>query len=149
MEMKRKSLVNIHITATIVAALTITTFFTISLIAELRSDITFIKQVKYFIVCALPAMIIVMPILNISGTKLAGKSQNIIVLSKKRRMKWILINGIGLISLATFLFYQSHYHTINGVFFTALIAEFIFGFTNLCLIALNTKSGFKLSGRIK
>lgn len=147
--MKRKSLVRIHIAATFVAALTILTFFTFSLIAEINGDITFIKQVKSFIVCALPIMIIVMPALNISGDKLAGKSQNITVLIKRRRMKWVMINGIGLIFLAVFLYYRSHYRAIDEVFLLAQIAEFICGLTNLVLIALNAKSGFQISGRLR
>lgn len=146
--MKRKSLVRIHIAVTIVAALAISTFFTISLIAEISGDTTFIKQVKQFIVYALPVMIIVMPALNISGNKLVGNSQNTTVLVKRRRMKWVMINGIGLIFLAIFLYYRSHYQSIDGVFLAAQMAEFICGLTNLTLIALNAKSGFKLSGRI-
>ena len=147
--MKRKSLVKIHVAATIVAAQTIVAFFTTSVIAEIKADPGFIREVKFFILCAMPIMIIAMPALNITGTKLAGKSQNKIILVKKKRMKLMMLNGIGLMSLAIFLFYRSHYGNIDGVFLGAQIVEFILGLTNLTLIGLNARSGFELSGRLK
>ena len=39
--MKRKTVVRIHLVATIIAVVTIATFFTISLIAEIRGDQVF------------------------------------------------------------------------------------------------------------
>jgi hypothetical protein len=90
-----------------------------------------------------------MPALGATGNILAGKSQNPIVLAKKRRMRFVFVNGLTLISLACFLYYRSHYQTIDGVFLAAQIAEFVLGLTNLTLIGLNIKSGFQLSGRLK
>lgn len=147
--MKRKTIVRTHFIATIVAAITILTFFSFSLIAEIKGDVEFIKSVKAFILYALPIMILAMPMLKITGDKLAGKSTNSIVLVKKKRMKLMMLNGIGLISLAVFLYYRSHFHTIDNVFLIAQIAEFGFGLCNLTLIALNTKSGMELSGKLK
>lgn len=147
--MKRKKLVRLHILTTIVAALTISTFFAASLYAEISENVEIIKQVKLIIIKALPIMIIAMPTLNITGNKLVGKSQNPIVLLKKKRMKFVIINGIILFLLAIFLYYYSHYRTIDSIFFSAQIAEFIFGLTNLTLIGLNAKSGFQLSNRPK
>lgn len=92
--MKRKSLVKMHLTATIVATLAILTFFTASVIAEVKADADFIRQVKYFILRAMPIMIIAMTVLNITGTKLADNSQNVKILAKKKRMKWMMLNGI-------------------------------------------------------
>lgn len=147
--MKRKTIVRIHIVATIVAAITIATFFSFSLAAEIKGEETFIKKVKEGILYSLPLMIVAMPILNITGNKLAGKSQHPNVLSKRKRMKFVLINGIALLSLAFFLYYHSHNQTIDGIFLTAQVAEFLLGLTNLVLIGLNAKSGFQLSGRLK
>lgn len=147
--MKRKTLVQLHIIATIIAALTISTFFTISIYAEIDGDLEVIKQVKSFIVMAMPIMVIAMPILNITGNKLSGKSQNPTILLKKKRMKWVMLNGICLLTLAILLYYISHYQTINTTFFVLQIVELILGFTNLTLILLNAKSGFQLSGKTK
>lgn len=146
--MKRKTIVRVHLIATIIATITIATFFTISLIAELRGDESFIKSVKAFILYTLPVMVIAMPALKITGDKLAGKSKNPIVLKKMNRMKFVIVNGIILVSLAGFLYYRSHYQNIDGVFLTAQIAEFAFGLANLTLIILNARDGMQLSGRL-
>jgi hypothetical protein len=147
--MKRKTVVKAHIIGAIIAVITIATFFTFSLIAEINGDEAFIKQVKKGILFSLPLLLVAMPMLNITGNKLAAKSQNPIVLAKRRRMKFVLVNGITLISLACFLYYRSHYQAIDGFFLTAQIAEFALGLTNLTLIGMNIKSGFQLSGRLK
>jgi hypothetical protein len=147
--MKRKNLVRIHIIATIIAAITIASFFISSLAAEINGSETAIREVKEGILYSLPVLLIAMPALGATGNILAGKSQNPIVLAKKRRMRFVFVNGLTLISLACFLYYRSHYQTIDGVFLAAQIAEFVLGLTNLTLIGLNIKSGFQLSGRLK
>jgi hypothetical protein len=147
--MKRKTIARIHIAATIVAAITIATFFSISLVAELSGEEAFRRKVKEGILYSLPLMIVAMPILNISGNKLASKSQNPTVLAKRKRMKIIVVNGLCLISLACFLYYRSHYGVIDRLFHTAQILEFALGLTNLVLIVVNAKNGLELSGRLK
>ena len=147
--MKRKTLVKIHVIATVIATLTIGSFFISSLVAELSGDETRIRDVKAAILFALPLLLVAMPAVGLTGNKLAGKSQNTIVLAKRKRMKFVFINGMVLVSLACFLYYRSHYQTIDGIFLTAQIAEFALGLTNLILIGLNSKSGFQLSGRFK
>lgn len=147
--MKRKTIVKAHFVATIIASITILTFFSLSLFAEIKGDDQFIKNVKAFILYALPVMIIAMPMLKITGDKLAGKSKNPIVLAKKKRMKLMIVNGIGLMTLAIFLYYRSHFQTIDNVFLIAQIAEFGFGLGNLTLIILNAKSGMQLSEKLK
>jgi uncharacterized membrane protein len=116
---------------------------------KLRGKETLIRKVKEAILFSLPVLLIAMPALGATGNKLAGKSQNPIVLVKQKRMKFIFVNGITLISLACFLYYRSHYHTIDGLFLAAQVGEFVLGLTNLVLIGLNIKSGLQLSGRIK
>lgn len=147
--MKRKSLVRVHVTATVLAMLTISVFFTSSLVAELSGDLNLIKTVKQGILYALPILIITMPTLAITGKKLAGGSKNPKVIEKKRRMKFIMINGIVLISLAVFLYYQSHFRVINKTFLIAQVTEFVFGLGNLTLIGLNVRAGLILSGKLK
>ncbi|WP_420601593.1 hypothetical protein [Flagellimonas sp.] len=147
--MKRKNLLVIHITATIIAVITISTFFIVSLRAELIADKTLIKAVKTGILYALPILVIAMPSLAISGNKLAGKSKHPIVLKKLKRMKLVMANGIILISLVIFLYYRANHISIDSTFLYAQIAEFVFGLSNLTLIGLNIKSGLQLSGKLK
>jgi hypothetical protein len=147
--MKRKTLVRIHAIASAIAMMTIATFFVSSLVAEINGDVTFIKNVKEAILYSLPVLLVVMPLLGITGNKLAGKSRNPIVLTKRKRMRFVFVNGITLITLACFLYYRSHYQTIDDIFLTAQITEFALGLTNMALIGLNIRSGFRLSGRLK
>lgn len=147
--MKRTNLIRLHCFASMIAAITIAVFFSLSLYAEINGNIQVIKSVKAFIVYALPIMIVSMPIIKISGDRLAGTSRNPIILTKKRRMRFIIINGVGLLSLALFLFYRSHYQTIDKVFLIVQVAEFCLGLSNLLLLTLNALSGRQLSKKIK
>jgi hypothetical protein len=88
-----------------------------------------------------------MPVLAISGKKLARESQSLLVKAKEKRMKVIAFNGAVLIFLAIFLYYHVHFEEINGIFWAAQAAEFLLGAYNLVLISLNAKAGFVLSGR--
>ena len=90
-----------------------------------------------------------MPILGITGKKLAGKSKSPIALSKMKRMKFVAFNGFILISLAIYLYLRASANQIDNTFLLVQIIEFIFGIMNLILIGLNIKAGMKLSGRIK
>ena len=145
--MKRKLLVGLHVTATGVATLVIATFFISSLLAELSGDLNGIKLVKRCILYALPILILAMPTLAITGSKLAGNTSTKYVKRKKRRMKLVMLQGLLLIGLAVFLYYQSHMKSINDTFLIAQSAELIFGLINLTLIGLNAKDGLALSGR--
>jgi len=145
--MKRLKIIRVHIVATIIAVLTISSFFTISLIAEINGNHLFIKQVKTGILYCLPIMIIAMPILMLTGKKLAGSSKSPIIIKKMKRMKLITFNGMILISLAIYLYYQAVYIAIDSTFLYVQIAELCMGALNLTLISSNIKLGMKLSGR--
>lgn len=147
--MKRSKLVTAHIIATVIATLTISSFFSFSLIAEIIGEDLFIKQVKTGILYCLPILVIAMPMLAISGKKLAGKSKNPIVAKKMKRMKFIALNGMILISLAIYLYYHAIYKTIDSTFLYVQIVELLIGAVNLGLIVMNINSGLKLSGRRK
>lgn len=147
--MKRSKIVTAHIAGTIIAVLTISSFFSFSLIAEIIGEDLFIKKVKTGILYCLPILVIAMPMLAISGNKLAGNSKNPIVAKKMKRMKFIAFNGIILISLAIYLYYHAIYKTIDSTFLYVQLVEFLIGAVNLGLIVMNINSGLKLSGRSK
>lgn len=146
--MKRRTILTVHIIATVIAALTIANFFTFSLIAEIKGSPNFIKQVKTAILYCLPILIIAMPILALSGKKLAGNSKNPLVVQKQKRMKFVAINGVLLISLAIYLYYHANFKVIDTTFLIAQITELFLGAINLGLIAMNIRAGMKLSGRL-
>lgn len=145
--MKRSKIVGVHITATIIATITISSFFSFSLIAELIGNALFIKQVKTGILYCLPILIIAMPMLALSGKKLARNSKNPIVADKMKRMKLIALNGVVLISLAIYLYYHAIYKIVDRTFLYVQIVELLIGALNLGLISMNISSGLKLSGR--
>ncbi len=89
-----------------------------------------------------------MPTLAVTGNMLGGNSKDPTVIIKKRRMKIVSINGVMLISLAIFLYYQSHYRTLDGLFLSFQLLELILGLVNLTLIGMNVRSGMILSRRI-
>ena len=147
--MKRKTILKAHIIATSIAILTIGCFFSFSLIAEIKGSQEFIKQVKTGILYCLPVLLFVMPMLGITGKKLAGKSKSPIVATKMKRMKFVALNGIILSSLAVYLYLRAINDNIDSTFLYVQILELLFGAVNLTLIGLNIKAGMKLSGRIK
>ncbi len=146
--MKRKTLLRIHVFATALAVLMISSFFLSSLLAELSGDADIIKTVKRTILQTLPLMFIAMPALAITGNRLAGNSKHPQVREKKNRMKVVVINGMILTGLAGFLYYQSHFRSIDSIFLVAQICEFVFGLGNLTVIGLNIRAGLILSGRL-
>ncbi len=74
--MNRKVLLRLHLFATVIAVLTISCFFSFSLIAEILGETNFIRQVKSGILYGLPLLVMAMPVLGLTGTQLAGASQN-------------------------------------------------------------------------
>lgn len=147
--MKRKTIVKAHIIATSIAVVTIGCFFSFSLIAEIMGNHEFIKQVKTEVLYCLPILLLAMPMLAITGKKLAGKSKSPIVATKMKRMKFVAFNGIILISLAIYLYFRAINNNIDSTFLGVQIIELLFGAINLTLLGLNIKAGMKLSGRIK
>ncbi|PVW14680.1 hypothetical protein [Marixanthomonas spongiae] len=147
--MKRSKIVTVHIIATCIAVMTISCFFSFSLLAEILGNEVFIKQVKTAILYCLPILLICMPVLALSGKKLAGNSKSSIVAKKLKRMKLVAINGVILISLAIYLYYHAIFKTIDTTFLLIQILELLFGAINLGLIGLNIQAGLKLSGRMK
>ena len=147
--MKRKTVLTAHIIATFIAVLTIACFFSFSLIAEIKGNHEFIKQVKTGVLYCLPILLFAMPMLGITGKKLAGNSNSPIVATKIKRMKFVAFNGIILISLAVYLYYRANYNNIDSTFLGVQIIELLFGAINLILLGLNIKGGMQLSGKIK
>tara|TARA_R110002020_G_scaffold150915_2_gene327799 strand:+ start:716 stop:1186 length:471 start_codon:yes stop_codon:yes gene_type:complete len=147
--MKRKSILTAHIIGTIMAVLTIGCFFGFSLIAEIRGNPEFIKQVKTGVLYCLPILLFAMPMLGITGKKLAGSSKSPIVVTKMKRMKFVAFNGIILISLAVYLYFRANENNIDSTFLGVQIIELLFGAINLTMLGLNIKDGMLLSGRIK
>ncbi len=142
--MKRRSIVRVHATAGVLALCLIATFFVGSLISELSGNLGWIVLVKRTVFYCMWAMLVLVPSAALTGMKLAGKSQNPIVEGKRKRMQWIAPNGLLLLTLASYLHYKANLGEIDQRFMIAQLLEFAVGFTNISLLGLMIRDGFRL-----
>lgn len=147
--MKRNIRTSIHKIAAASAMLMIILFFTSSFIAELTANEVFIIRVKTGIFYTLPLMLIVMPVLGLSGNQLAAKSRHPLVQQKTKRMKWIAFNGMLLVTLAVLLYLRAKSGRIDNIFQLLQLTELLVGGTNLVLMSLMVRDGKRLSGSKK
>jgi hypothetical protein len=141
----------IHLTAATIATLCIGSFFICSIIVELFGNHASITMIKSLIVS--PGLFILVPAIAITGAtgfSLAVQRKGGLIDKKKKRMPFIGVNGI-LILLPSALYLDRL--ATNGNFDTAFFLvqglELIAGGTNLLLMTLNIRDGFKLSGRLR
>jgi len=147
--MKRAQLVTIHTGASALALLTVITFFTSTVIIEISGSVEQMASLKEQIFFALPLMLVAMPLVGISGKKLAGKSRAPLVQRKLRRMKFMAINGFILIILASLLYFLSRDFRLDARFYLLEVLELLLGGVNISLMMLSVRDGMRLSGRSK
>lgn len=143
-----KKLISTQRVAEFLAISTISSFFLSSLYAEIIQDNKVILQVKTFIVYAIPLMLIFMPTIGITGNKIAKLVDSLIVKRKNKRVKLMALNGIILLTLAFVLYFRAKNGKIDSTFLTLQIIEFCFGFTNISMLFLMLKDGYKLKKSI-
>lgn len=142
--MKRRSLVRVHAITGILALCLITSFFVSSLLSEVSGDLSWIILVKRAVFYCMWAMLVLVPSAALTGIKLAGNSQNTIVKRKQKRMQWIAPNGLLLLTLASYLYYKANLEELDQRFMIAQLLEFAVGFTNIFLLGLMIRDGFRL-----
>ena len=146
---KRKLFSKIHKVAGITALFVISSFFLSSVYGEIIGKHELILAIKTYIVYTIPIMLILMPVCAITGKKMAGKSKSPVVKSKNKRVKFIAINGIILITLALVLYKRAVNGEIDITFLTIQVVEFNFGLTNIIMLGLMIRDGRILTGKIK
>ena len=141
----------IHCTAAIIATLCVGTFFISTVAVELFGNNAMIAAVKHLIVT--PGLFILVPAIAITGATgfaLAAYRKGELVSKKKKRMPFIGANGI-LILLPAAIYldhlaangnFDMSFHIVQGI-------EIIAGGVNFILMAMNTRDGLKLSGRLR
>lgn len=139
----------IHAMAGVLGFLTIATFWTSTLITELVGSYEAIVTLKNGI---LWGMIILIPSLAIaggSGMSLGQARNGRIVLTKKKRMPFIALNGLlVLLPSAVFLAMKADAGEIDTIFYIVQGLELCVGAINLTLIGLNIRDGLRLTGRL-
>lgn len=81
-----------------------------------------------------------------SGFQLSKKMRGSLVVAKKKRMPFIASNGILiLIPAALYLSFKAQAGTFDTGFYIVQAIELIAGATNITLLGLNMRDGFRLS----
>jgi len=141
----------VHFLAGLLATLTIASFFSASLFAELLGSTETIVTVKALIV--MPGLVLLIPAIaatGVSGFILSKSRQGRLVAAKKKRMPFIAANGVLiLVPCAIFLNRWAAAGTFDTMFYLVQGLEFLAGATNLGLMGLNIRDGLRMSGRLR
>lgn len=139
----------VHLFAGILATLTIATFFTATVIAELFGTQQQIVLVKNWIVApGLFILISAIILIGMTGFKLASTGAEQVAI-KQIRMVFIVANS--LILLLPAALHLQHLATLGSfdlLFYLIQIVELSASAVNLLLMSLNIKDGLHLSGKI-
>ena len=142
---------NVHFLAAILATLTIATFFLSSILVELFGSHAAVARVKSLIV--VPGLFILVPAIattGASGFYLSRSWQGVEVDAKKRRMAFIGVNGLLVLTpCAIVLNRWAAAGAFDTTFYGVQTVELLAGAMNLTLMSLNARDGLRLSGRFR
>lgn len=138
-----------HLIGGIIATLTIASFFTSTIAVELLGSKESIAITKRLIV--FPGLFILVPAIATTGAtgfRLSISRGGNPVQNKKRRMFFIGFNGIFILApCAILLNLWAGNGSFHERFYMLQSIEIFAGGINLCLMGLNIKDGFRLTGR--
>lgn len=141
----------IHLIASLLATLTIATFFISTLAVELFGTAESVALAKALIV--MPGLLILVPAIAVtggSGMYLSKSRRGRLVESKKKRMPFIAANGLlVMIPCAIFLNRWAAAGTFDTAFYVVQALELLVGAVNLSLMGMNVRDGFTMSGRVR
>jgi len=146
----KNMITTLHKSAAILAFLLILSFFISSLFVELFGRHEDIVLVKTMIFYGIWVLIPTMAVTGITGAKMAPKVKSGPIASKKKRMPFIALNGLLILTpAAIYLHYLAKIGQFDGVFYGIQIVELIAGFTNLTLMALNIRDARKVKSKTR
>jgi hypothetical protein len=146
---KREIVARVHAVAGFVAAGLIASFFVSSAVSELSGKLAWIVQVKRAVFYCMWAMVLLVPAAAQTGAQLAGKSRDPLVAGKRKRLRFIAPNGGLLLGLASYLYYKASHGELDSFFQAAQALEFAVGLTNLVLLGLMIRDGFRLKDKYR
>lgn len=139
----------IHAIAGVIGFLTIAAFWTSTLITELVGSHEAIATLKSGILWGMIILIPAMAIVGGSGMSLGQGRTDQGVLTKKKKMPFIAVNGLlVLLPAAVFLAMKAKEGAFDSTFYMVQGIELIAGAINLTLMGLNFRDGLRLTGRI-
>lgn len=145
---RRKTMLFLHISASILAFLMIASFLAFSFWAEFMAGPTEIAIVKIRIAWCLLLLVPALATAGTTGFAMAGATPKGLARIKAHRMKLIAFNGLFiLVPAALFLAWKASGFTFDASFFMVQVLELLAGFANLVLISLNFFDGMKMKRR--
>jgi hypothetical protein len=140
----------LHRVASIVALATVATFFLSTLTVELIGNEAAIAGVKRLILYGMGVLIPAMIITGITGNRITGKRQGRLIQARRNRMLFVAANGLLiLVPSAIILDQLAHTGQFGTTFYVIQGIELLAGATNITLLGLNMRSGFRLTGRLR
>ncbi|MBC7857222.1 MAG: hypothetical protein H7Z39_00295 [Burkholderiaceae bacterium] len=137
---------SVHAIAGALSFLFIASFWTSTLVSELFLSPSAVVSVKVAVTYALIAFIPCMAATGATGFALGGKSTFPILISKRRRMPIIGLNGLLiLIPAALYLSAKAQAGEFDTSFYVVQGLELLAGATNLFLMGLNIRDGRQMS----
>ncbi len=139
----------IHAIAGTIAFITIFLFWTSTVISELFGSHETIAFVKTGILKGMFLLIPAMIIVGGSGMSMAGQSNNLLIIRKKKRMPIIAITGLSvLLPAAFYLQHKAITGEIDIWFYSIQVLELVAGASNLTLMFKNMKDGLRVTGKL-
>ncbi len=124
-------------------------FWLSTALSELFASNTVVATVKVLIPWGFLILIPALAIVGASGLRLGNSWRGSVIARKRRRMPFIAANGI-LILIPSALYLSSKAQTgeFDTAFYVVQIVELVLGATNITLLSLNMRDGFRLSGKL-
>jgi len=139
----------VHPVAATIGLLTIVTFWTSTVVSELFGSYADIAAVKLAIPWGFLVLIPALAITGASGFRMSGRSLHPRIAAKKRRMPFIIGNGVViLIPAALYLAILAEQGEFGTWFYIVQAIELVAGAINITLMGLNFRDGLRLSGRL-
>jgi len=140
----------VHPIAGVLGFLTILTFWTSTVAAELFGTMEQVAFVKQAIPWGFTILVPALAIAGASGFRMSTGRKDPWVTKKKRRMPFIAANGIViLIPAALFLSALASRGEFGTAFYAVQAVELVAGAVNLILMGLNIRDGLYASGRLR
>ena len=138
----------IHSLAGLLAMLIIASFWLSTLIAEFFLSTQAIAWVKQSIVLGLFVLIPLLMVTGGSGFALGKNRTHPLIKQKRRRMPFIVLNGVLiLVPAAFYLSWKAQAGVFDGWFYSIQVLELLAGAANLLLMGLNARDGMRLRKR--
>ncbi|MGY6269691.1 hypothetical protein ACXIUT_08370 [Achromobacter denitrificans] len=138
----------IHAFSAVLALLFVAAFWISTVVSGLFLSAAAVAQVKLAIAYALLGFVPVMMLTGASGFALGGKGRHPLLLAKRRRMSFIVANGLFVLApAAVFLSMRAQAESFDSVFYSVQALELAAGAANLGLIGLNIRDGIRLGRR--